>query len=64
MSVIHYFSSDANIRAKFMFNFIAPIYGKVDGALVKSYSKSIELLDNESSGYWNWNRGVGCQIFE
>ncbi len=49
MSVINYFSSDANIRAKFMFDFIAPIYGKVDGALVKSYSKSIELLDNEVS---------------
>ena len=47
MSVIHYFSNDANIRAKFMFDFIAPIYGKVDGALVKSYSKSIELLDSE-----------------
>ena len=30
-----------------MFDFIAPIYGKVDGSLVKSYSKSIELLGDE-----------------
>jgi len=47
MSVIHYFSRDANARAKFMFNLIAPIYGKVDSALVKGYSKSIKLLDSE-----------------
>jgi len=47
MSLIHYFSSDANKRAKFIFNAIAPIYAKVDKTLEKNYSKSIDLLKGE-----------------
>jgi len=30
-----------------MFNLIAPIYGQVDDTLVKNYSNSIDLLDDE-----------------
>lgn len=44
MSLFHYFSSDANKRAKFIFNAIAPVYAKVDKTLDNNYSKSIELL--------------------
>ncbi|MEA3443095.1 MAG: class I SAM-dependent methyltransferase [Bacteroidota bacterium] len=47
MSVFHYFSKDANKRAKFMFNTIAPIYGLVDKTLNDNYTKSIELLKLE-----------------
>ena len=47
MSILHYFSSDANKRAQFIFNLIAPLYGKVDKSLINNYSKSIELLISE-----------------
>lgn len=44
MSFFHYFSSDANKRAKYIFNLIAPVYAKVDHALVDNYDKSIDLV--------------------
>ncbi len=47
MSISSYFSKDKNKKTKFIFNLIAPIYGRVDGAIVKSYNNSIELLKNE-----------------
>ena len=47
MSIFHYFSSDPNKRAKFIFNLIAPIYNMVDGALSDNYSKAIDILDAE-----------------
>lgn len=47
MSLFHYFSKDANKRAKFMFGTIAPIYAKYDPHLVTGYQKAIEKLDNE-----------------
>lgn len=47
MSILNYFSSDVNKRAKFIFNTIAPVYSKVDKALMNNYTKSIELLKNE-----------------
>ncbi len=47
MSILDYFSKDPNKRAKFIFDFIAPIYGLVDGYLVKSYLKSIKILKYE-----------------
>ena len=47
MSLLDYFSKDANIRAKFMFGAIAPIYAKVDPHLVNGYQKVIERLDAE-----------------
>ena len=47
MSILNYFSKDPNKRAKFIFDLIAPIYAAVDGVLVKSYKKSIQILKNE-----------------
>ena len=47
MSITHYFSKDADKRAKFIFNLIAPIYVKVDAGLVKNYAHSISLVDDE-----------------
>ena len=47
MSIIHYFSKDANKRARFIFNLIAPIYAKVDKTLEANYSKSIALLEEQ-----------------
>lgn len=49
MSILHYFSQDVNKRGKFIFNLIAPIYGRVNDTLVKNYSNSISLLDSEIS---------------
>jgi len=47
MSILHYFSKNVNKRGKFIFNLIAPIYGKVNDTLVKNYLNSISLLDSE-----------------
>ena len=47
MSFTDYFSKDANKRAKFIFNLIAPIYGKVDAGLIKNYAHAISLVDDE-----------------
>jgi len=47
MSLLHYFSKDADKRARFIFNLIAPIYGIVDGVLEDGFSESIKLLKNE-----------------
>ena len=47
MSILHYFSKDSNKRAKFMFNAIASVYAKMDGGLMKSYEKSIDLVKEE-----------------
>ncbi len=47
MSVFHYFSKDPNKRAKFIFNFIAPIYGRVDNTLAKAFSESTKIIDEE-----------------
>ena len=47
MSVIHYFSNDPNKRAKFIFNFIAPIYNKVDKILDDNFTKAIDVLDTK-----------------
>jgi len=47
MSIADYFSKDPDQRARFIFNFIAPIYGKADAGLIKNYSHSIDILDSE-----------------
>lgn len=47
MSILHYFSKDADKRAKFIFNFIAPLYGKLDKQLQKGYKYSATKLDEE-----------------
>ena len=47
MSIFHYFSKDPELRAKFIFNLIAPIYKKVDKYLDNSFSDGIKKVDNE-----------------
>ncbi len=47
MSIFQYFSKDANKRAKYIFNTIAPVYAKVDHSLEKSYLRSMDLLSEE-----------------
>ncbi len=47
MSILHYFSKDTSKRARFMFGTIAPIYAKVDHALIKAYQKSIDTIGQE-----------------
>ena len=47
MSIFHYFSQDANKRAKFIFNLIAPIYAKADSALQNNYKESIKIVNSE-----------------
>jgi len=47
MSILHYFSKDANKRAKFIFNLIAPIYAKVDKSLTNNYKDVISLLKDD-----------------
>ncbi|OYT11023.1 MAG: hypothetical protein B6I18_06065 [Bacteroidetes bacterium 4572_112] len=39
MSVFHYFSGTDKQRAKFIFDFIAPIYGVIGGAAKKGYDR-------------------------
>lgn len=47
MPITDYFSKDANKRAKFIFNLIAPIYGNVDAGLIKNYRHAIGIVDKE-----------------
>jgi len=47
MSITHYFSKNPDKRAKFIFNFIAPLYGKLDKKLQEGFKySSIELDKN------------------
>jgi ubiquinone/menaquinone biosynthesis C-methylase UbiE len=45
MSIFHYFSGDEDKRAKFIFNFIAPVYGMIDNAIELEYVAMTELLN-------------------
>jgi ubiquinone/menaquinone biosynthesis C-methylase UbiE len=47
MSLNHYFSNDPEKRAKFIFNLIAPIYGKLDKAVAAGFIKSMEKLETK-----------------
>ncbi len=47
MSFLHYFSKDPELRARFIFNLIAPIYKKVDNYLNNSFEDAINKLDTE-----------------
>jgi len=47
MSIIHYFSKDPDKRAKFIFNFIAPLYGRLDKQLQQGYKYSANELDEK-----------------
>ena len=45
MGLQHYFSSDPDKRARFIFNFIAPIYGYLGTSLEKNFLHSIVAVD-------------------
>ena len=47
MAIWHYFSKDSDKKAKFIFNFIAPIYEKLVGGIEKKYLSAIEVVDNQ-----------------
>ncbi len=47
MSLLNYFSKDPNKRAHFIFNLIAPIYGKVDNVLAKTFKVSADIIHKE-----------------
>ncbi|OYT16294.1 MAG: hypothetical protein B7C24_08515 [Bacteroidetes bacterium 4572_77] len=47
MSIIHYFSKDPDKRARFIFNFIAGIYGKADLTLSKGFWESTKVLEQQ-----------------
>ncbi len=47
MSIINYFSKDPDKRAKFIFNFIAPMYSKFDKSLQEGFEASVRELDKE-----------------
>jgi ubiquinone/menaquinone biosynthesis C-methylase UbiE len=47
MSIIHYFSKDANKRARFIFDLIAPMYGWIEKHQVDKYVMSIGVVDDE-----------------
>lgn len=47
MSITHYFSRNPDKRAKFIFNFIAPLYGKLDNKLQEGFKASSVVLDKE-----------------
>ncbi len=44
MAVWHYFSNDEDKRARFIFNFIAPIYGKIVKQIEENYQSSIQTV--------------------
>jgi len=47
MGLRHYFSKDEDKRAKFVFNLIAPVYGKIDKAVSEEYRKVSAIINNE-----------------
>jgi ubiquinone/menaquinone biosynthesis C-methylase UbiE len=44
MSILHYFGNDPDKRARFIFDFIAPVYGSIDKGLQDSFAKAAGLL--------------------
>ncbi|RLD38146.1 MAG: hypothetical protein DRI74_04765 [Bacteroidetes bacterium] len=46
MGLQHYFSSDPDKRARFIFNFIAPIYGMLGTSVERNFESSIDILEN------------------
>jgi len=47
MSLLHYFFGNDKQRAKFIFNFIAPLYGKLDKSIQEGYTKICKKLDKQ-----------------
>jgi ubiquinone/menaquinone biosynthesis C-methylase UbiE len=46
MSILNYFSSNPDIRARYIFNLIAPYYGKVDHVLQEKYQKTFDKMQS------------------
>ncbi len=46
MNVFHYFFGNDKQRANFIFNFIAPLYGKIDKAIQEDYAKICSKLNS------------------
>ncbi len=44
MAIWHYFSNDPNKRAKFIFNLIAPVYGRIVRQIEQNYLSSIQTV--------------------
>jgi len=44
MGIYHYFAGDGEKRARFIFDFIAPVYGVLDKQVAKGFSRSIDKL--------------------
>jgi ubiquinone/menaquinone biosynthesis C-methylase UbiE len=47
MSILHYFFGNDKKRAKFIFDFIAPVYGKADKAIEKDYREMVKVLNEK-----------------
>lgn len=49
MGIHHYFSSDPDKRARFIFNFIAPFYGYMGNSLERNFVYSMDAVDQQIS---------------
>ena len=49
MGLQHYFSSDPDKRARFIFNFIAPIYGILGASVERNFESSMNAVENHIS---------------
>ena len=47
MAFYHYFSKNADKRAKFIFNFIAPVYSRANRLLADNFEKAIKLISDK-----------------
>jgi ubiquinone/menaquinone biosynthesis C-methylase UbiE len=47
MPITDYFSKDPNKRARFIFDLIAPLYGRIEKHQAEKYAHTIEVLDQE-----------------
>jgi ubiquinone/menaquinone biosynthesis C-methylase UbiE len=47
MPITDYFSKDPNKRARFIFDLIAPLYGRIEKHQAEKYARTIDVLDRE-----------------
>ena len=60
MSILHYFGKDPHKRAQFIFNLIAPLYGRVDDGLQNKFAEPVRLLNEEVPIEGKSILDVGC----
>ena len=60
MNPLHYFGKDADKRAVFIFNLIAPLYGFVDKGLQNRFAKSATKLNKHTQLQGKQILDVGC----